>query len=130
MCRQDSHLLERPGSIARMDNGGSARRRRANLAIGAAWTAWGFGLLWVLQGLLSFALGLCPPYRPGDSALGTATRQWAPPGLECTYSLEGYNAFVRIEADSSLLVGLLLVVALPTYMIAKRSIERAEKIAA
>jgi len=82
--------------------------------------AWGVGLLWLLFQLADFALGVCPAYEPGGSARAEAVRTWAPPGLECTFTGENGNVLVQIPADYSLLAALLLVVALPTYVIAKR----------
>lgn len=102
-----------------MSQPGVARRGRANLAIGMAWAAWLIGLAWVLLEVLNWFLGICPPY-PDSSGSGEATRQFLPPGIECTYTGEHGNVLAQIPAGYGLLVGLLLVAALPTYALAHR----------
>jgi hypothetical protein len=71
-------------------------------------------VVWVFTEYAKAVAGLCPLYDEG-SARGTPDRTLFPPGIACTYSVDG-GVVVRIPPGYGLLVGGLFVVALPLYV--------------
>jgi hypothetical protein len=101
-------------------------RRVGNLLVGAAWAMWCLAFAWVVLHAFATVLAPCESYWYDNSANGSPSWQWFPPGYKCTYLAADSDAITVITHPGGEYFAMaLLLLAFPVYAIAHRLLARA-----